>query len=752
MRLKTSVGFSAPLMAAAILAGCATEIVETTFATAPKITAVYAVDDHPTRARNTSPFFVPLAPVALFALGDTRVNAKAPASYDAFRIEFDQPVKPEEVANLNTLAGGAEGQTFCTETGNIQFIDVTDSNRAIPSSICYNPATPLGAGPHVTIHVGLSTLDSTKKAFTCQRFTGSDFGLKANNQYAIKLTIANLKGTNGKPVESPSGGGWASGVFSFQTAGLEILAVGYQDPESGFFTWQQKPAGKGFFRFLDPAASFLMIPTNDAIQVVTSLATLTDDFNNEDGVVIDASGNPVVSVKRKKDGAVIDSLALGWDYDFYYRVIAIWPPMRFSGAELASGNTGTWDPNTEYEVTIGAGLADYDETTTLGTALTFSFKTADAPLGPVNSGPTSNGTAISSTTIPFVTVQTSVDSTTVTADNVKLVDASGTSVVGAPALRAGTNGQVVRFVPSSGVRLKPETRYTFSIANLKAAATAGGGDLAGKPIASYTKNFTTAAFTIGVLSNSTLTPAGAATNIDRSITQSPSLAVNDKLQVIFNDAATGVDTSSVKLFEVAGSGTTTEVPSTITKVSGSTYTVKASDANYILKFGQRYQVKLLQTITDPNGVKLKSEGCTVTDCSDARSFVTNRLAPTITPNVTTGSFNVDWNFAYDFNSVKDQLPTAATDRTKAVRFYSQDATGKLTPLGATCTVPTADATRITCQASDALVPNSSYLISVVFTKDAPAKVTAKIGGFNTDTVSGIFAGSRTATFKSACPP
>lgn len=231
MRQKISAGFSAPLLLgslAAVLAGCPTGIVETNAATPPVVTAVYAVDVSGGGDNG------PLPSVALFLASDpgaksgVRISAKAPASYGGVQVEFDQSLKGESVAQVETL----NLQSSCTQSTSIQLVDSDAADAVIPSSVCYNPSTVIGSNPFVLVTAG-SSMDAAK-VFTCQKFS-TDNVLTASHNYAVKITSGSVIGSNGKAVAAlPTGGGWSGGSFKFATSDFEVLGTEYQDASTGY--------------------------------------------------------------------------------------------------------------------------------------------------------------------------------------------------------------------------------------------------------------------------------------------------------------------------------------------------------------------------------------------------------------------------------------------------------------------------------------------------------------------------------------
>src|SRR5947209_5122294 len=131
MRLKTTAGFSAPLLIssfAAILAGCPTGTAQVDKTTPPAVTAIYAVDQNGDGLPDVA-LFLATDP---FSKSGARVSPKSPASYTGFRIEVDQALDAKSVepkfGGQETLAsdnaGPLGGFSACVSSTNVQLIDV----------------------------------------------------------------------------------------------------------------------------------------------------------------------------------------------------------------------------------------------------------------------------------------------------------------------------------------------------------------------------------------------------------------------------------------------------------------------------------------------------------------------------------------------------------------------------------------------------------------------------------------------------
>jgi hypothetical protein len=177
-------------------------------------------------------------------------------------------------------------------------------------------------------------------------------------------------------------------------------------------------------------------------------------------------------------------------------------------------------------------------------------------------------------------------------------------------------------------------------------------------------------------------------------------------------------------------------------------------STYQPKFGQKYEVRAAASITDSvSGKKLRAEGCTATDCSDAKSFTTRAVNLTLAADP---SDDAPTGFRATFSDPM-QISTLTPLLPKAFKLFQRDANGALNPnpLAITCTITSAAGanTVVTCKPTAALgKAPSSYLASAVFlqtpTADGgPAIVDPSV---STDP-SAKFFGSRTRTIIGPCP-
>jgi hypothetical protein len=810
MRLSNVAGPFAPLLVtcAAVAIGCATGVSQQDASGPPQVVAVYSIDTNLFVGATTAGPKAPLPDVLLYHQTDARVSDKAPASYDGLRIEFNQPLDPASVANQNSLGGTGStvaNASFCNPltgdptTNPVQILDVSGANggaanNVIPTSVCYNPASDLGSNPSLIVQLGATALNSAAVAFTCQSFarpavggTNSNFASYVlNKPYALKLATT-IKGSNGQALTPPTGGNptgkWSGATFSYQSSGFEIMAAGYQDDNTGFFTWINKPF-KGFMKDLDPvsASAYRQPPTNTGFVVITTLRV-----NRAGGAASDAAGNQAITVTKKKNGKdfpVFAFLSSTGDR----REILVFP---------GEDGDANWEPGVEYVLKVDPAMTTTDKTLTIGgTGASYNFNTGTAPLALTLAVPSqgaisqplirdvgpANAALIGAAPVAYagLVFQAGIDPATVNTTNVVLKDSTGATV--SSAVVPGEDNSIgnpdakqsIYLTPTAN--LKPGTTYTITTTNLKVDADVP--DLAGQKFADSSTTFTTENFRIDKINAEGLlgtTPGGTPDILDvtRSTSQDPEAVVDGTLKVRFTDTPTAstVTASSLQLLEGSGASATPVANTTVT-ISGTTRgqgltgsaTITAP-ATYPLKFAQPYQIKAATSITGPGGVALKAEGCTTGDCSDLRTFTTRAFAPTLSiANIagTTPGVLITLAFNYDV----DSTTVAASN----ITLFRQGATR--TPVTVTCsgTKPgggtyglQADKRSFQCGNASPLVDssgqpdyNASYLASAIFTTAAKvANPTARRtggGSFPADTTTGQFTGSRTATVTTRCKP
>lgn len=742
MRLKNATGLYGPLLAAALAAasgGCATDVIPQPddFKAAPTIKAIYATDF--AQAYNNDFVYLgfePMSDVMIYSASEPARTGKAPASYGGFRIEFSQPLAAATIANNSDIASVNKTilSSFCspvTGGASITLVDVDDpAIGTVAASICYDPASALGSFPNVIVIPGAGgAYTAGANPFTCNSFKNESGAsdatagnpLKPNHKYALKFDIARvIGGPSGKPVTIPSDAGWASGAFSFTTDDFSLMAVGYQDQNTGYFVWLDKP-NKGFMKDLDPvgAANFV-IPADDTPLLFFFSSQVSDA---PDASVTRADGS-------KNDGGCSDfgdansrivgcAAGLFWESKGSYKVTLPVTTVGATGTKLAA----------EASYTIKAGVAS-------------------PRVRVVTPGDATVANSIFTKSVSLL-VQEPVDKAILAGVVVKK---AGTVVPGTAAIDDGTNNQWVRYTFTAGTVLDPNTTYTVEGKGMKVAAATPN---AGATIADFTSTFNTATFRSSNIFASLTSTSG----IDRSSSQSPTTLRSGTLNVRFTNAPTTgtVTNTSVVLGEIdKATGVFTAIDSskyTVTAGASPTqYIIKVTDAAYPLKWNQKYGIKLLQTITDAlSGQKLTAEGCTAADCGELRSFTTAPFAPSLAvTDKAKGTFTVTFNVAVDPSTVNDFVNTA-------YKLYPQAANGSLgAPIVMTCTPYTTNTT--ICTTSTVLVTNSKYVASATFLQtltagqSGPVKVAATVSGFPTDTGTGsTFFGNRSSLFTTPCP-
>jgi len=799
MRLSNGAGYRAPLLACclALLTACAGGTTQKDSSTPPTITAVFAIDTNLFAGATTAGPKAPQPDVLLYSQTDARVSDKAPASYDGLRIEFSETLDPSTIASSNTRAaasGTVANASFCAPlTGDptkdpVQVLDVSGANggppnNVIPSSVCYNPSSDLGGNPNVIVQLGGSTLSSSAVPFTCQFFsrpppggtnTSNFASYVPGKPYAVKVA-STITGSNGQALVLPSGGNpsgkWSGGTFTYTSSGFEILAAGFQDDNTGFFTFLNKPS-KGFLKDLDAvdSSTYRQPPTNTSFIVFTSLRV-----NRAGGAASDATGTPAITVKRKANGT-----------DF-----PVFPFLSNLGDRreifVIPGEDGdaNWEPGVEYVLTVAPGLASTDKALTLGgTGASYDFTAGNASLALTSSFPANNAlsqplikdagpalTNLGGAAYMELTFQAAVDPTTVNAANVVLKDAAGATVPAAVVPGEDTSiglpdaQQTIYITPSAN--LKPATVYTVTTKNLKVDANVPGK--AGQAFADSSTTFTTANFRIDrVNTEARADGIGDMLDVTRRTDNDAESVVDGSLFVRFIDTpnSTTVNSSNLQLLE--GTGTTAKPVAgvTVTPPAGANVgfgpgdpgavKIQADPATYAIKFGQTYSVRAATTVTGPGGAALKAEGCTTGDCSDVRTFTTRAFAPTVSADNTSGSsITVTVKFNYDVD------PTTVAPAN--VNLFKQGATSVAVALSCAGTGLglQSDKRTFICKTTAPASVNSNYLATAVFTSPAKVATTtarrvspppagSSAGPFTADQTTGQFTGTASATVLTPC--
>jgi len=811
MRLCHRAGHVVPLLTiTAVLGGCATSTTDqpANFNSNPQVVAIYAVDSS----------FGTLPDVLIYSTapgdqGKISKNADGtgapPPSYGSYRVEFDQPINGTSVANnadrgTGPNPGGAA--SFCSPltTNPIQLVDLQgDASRpagVVTSSVCYDATSPLGEHPHVLIVPGRDALDSAAVTpLTCNTFRPDPGGrgisgnvFKPNHKYGIKVNAGTIQNGAGKPLSAPTGAGWTGDTFQFTTTGLKILAAGFQDANTGFFIWLDKP-DPGFEKDLAPCAT-----TSTCPDVADNLnqPTFTKPADSSPFLVVlsepvaDASGVTLVRTDDKSDPD--SSITTAGNLIGDERVIEI--------------NTGdTLEPGQSYTVTIPADLtADPAKTTAdnppgtvapdvLGAAKTYTFTAQDGDAAKLSTAPANGAQAQNHTTVNVPVAHTDDGTATGTpvTENVPstltrpsvefsvpiegtaggaptgtftLVGPTGAVVPTTPVLRAGFNNQIVRLTPAAP--LTPETTYTIKWTGVKVGGTPKA--LAGKPVPDGSSQFTTATFRMLILDDPAFDTATSNTNIrntgadipgvtvvtvnqDRRTDFEPADLKNGNLHVVFNAQAANVNTSTLIVNELNGTANTPTAISGFTvaptagDASGTNYTITLP-ASYQLKFGQKYEVRAKPGITNPtSGKALKAEGAAGGD--DVKSFTTRKVTASVsaTPSTTAPTgFKVTFSDPIDPNSITPFLGT------EFKLFERVNGALNTTPVPISCVITSS--TVVTCTATAGLgAAPRQYLASAVFLQTP----TAGQGGPAISTVStdqsARFFGSVSANIFAACP-
>jgi len=770
MRLCHRAGYIVPLLTiTAVLAGCATSTTEppANFNSSPQVVAIYAVDSA----------FGSLPDVLIYstAPGDQgKISTNPPPSYGSYRVEFDQPINGATVANnadrgTGPTPGGAA--SFCSplSTNPIQLVDVDAANRVVTSSVCYDATSPLGEHPHVLVIPGRDALNTpTAPALTCNTFR-ADPGLgpggnvfTPNHKYGIKVNAATIQNGGGKPLAAPTTG-WTGDTFQFTTSGQKILAAGFQDANTGFFVWLDKPE-PGFEKDLAPCATTRTCP--DAAGNNT-LATFQKPADSSPFLVVltEPITDPTNDLANFADLSSVVTLVRADDGSDPEHGATTGLPAALGGLvadprviEVLTGDT--FEPGQTYTLTVpaGAGGIVADSGDPLPTTATYTFATQPGTPARLSTAPANGAQAQGHANVAVSVAHNDVRGNPAPADAVAVAAITRPSIefsspiagteggaptgtftltgpsgaVGAtPQLRAGFNQQVVRLTPT--VPLVPETIYTVSWTGVKAAAQPKA--FAGQAFPDGSSQFTTATFRMAILddpkfdtatSNTNIGRNGfafpgvtvVAVNLDRRVDVEPAHLKSGDLHVLFNNAAAGVSTSSLVISELAGTANTstpianfTVAPTTAGDTTNFTVTLPAS---YQPKFGQKYEVRAKTTITNPTtGKALKAEGA---GGDDVKSFTTRPVTATVSANpasTTATGFKVTFSDAMDPASITPFLGT------EFKLFERVNGALNTTPVPISCTITSP--TVVTCTATGGLgTAPRTYLASAVFLQTAAA--------------------------------
>ncbi|GAC1595463.1 MAG: hypothetical protein NVS4B10_03890 [Myxococcales bacterium] len=782
---------SRPLVAAgcAALVGACSPSAETTKYGTPQINNIYAID-----LENGLPNVLMYSNPAASG-SDPRVSTKPPPAYSAFQVEFDQPMSGPTLANREDRATKAlANSSFCsdlTSSGGpgAQGVTLLDGTTPIPASVCYDPTSDIGGNPHVTIIPGTGL--STGTPFTCQTFSRAKtngVGIFAENHAYALAFKPGIKGASGQALQLPTGTGWTSSQYAFTTAGMALMAAGFQDPVTTYYSFLEKPY-PGFIKDLNeagkagpsktpatcrqdsdcqltqqaapgtPTGQFgqicaagtcayrQQVSTFGGAQTPTPFLIFTTEVVDK-ATLAGASGVTVTRGTPAAPGAAFPGVTV--DTSFDKRVITVIP-------------AATWESGTTYTVTVPATVAGKGPagTSTLGTAKSFTFTagTTDlAALTPPTPDENSTGNLVDATVVA-VTYPVPLDpakavpATSATGPGVKLLKGSALVPIksgGTNIIDPGTNNQIITITPTGN--LDAGTVYTVSLTGLTSSPATGS-----KPVKDYTYNFTTRFFNAVDLVDATTT------SIDRSFKASPT-ALQDGITVVYGEPAANISASTVKVFE--GSATGTPLSVTVTPFA----TNNANDSATITssapaKFGQKYVVQSTTALVSVRGATLAAEGCQPgASCPDLKSFTTAPFGGTLkVTDTTAGTFTFTFNNPVDPTTLSATPPTSPNPQpgsTDAFQLFKQDtATGKRSPVPISCTSNAGTATAntvVTCTAVNPVFASSSATANVTYIANvgiaAPGVKSTNATAKGVPVVPATFTGGATASFATPCFP
>ncbi len=700
MQTKTAAGTFAPLLAlgiAAVVGACATQedAQPDQFNQSPVVMAVYARDsvgnalpDVQMWANPTDPHYPNFGGVT--GPENAQNVSPFPASYGSLVIEFNTPLDGDLLQIGDQYAnqlGSYCKMGFDPNTAPFKIVDPSRPNAPLFGSICYDPTSPLSRFPSLTFVIGSGTAtDASANPFTCQTFTPASFldnatgtalPLKPLTTYTVVFSNTAVTNPNHQSLSFPTGNGWSSGQYQFTTSGFEIMAAGYKDQGSGYYTFIDKPY-KGLLKDLAAVgASNYQQPADDTpFFVVTTYGFLAKQPDPNNGTV---AGDCVPTGKDGKTPAVTATRADGSHFDEFIindscagglvngdaRFIYVAPGYSLPGHDTpALGGGATWEPNQSYTITVDTSLADQSNLVTLGNTTTYQFTAADdsprmVSIAPANGGVAQlaygkNGPAgatyyfsiaspLSSSQPSFIVANYNAPiDTSATSDNFVVTDPSGAVVPGTVTFPASMNNQAIAFQPTQA--LLPATAYKIDIKGLKVAAAIPG--LGGQAFGEKHKTFTTSTMRTSSLQricidypnnnecggNFTHTSSDRAANQPLQILHAGDVA-GDNLVFSFSRPAVGVTSSTVAVQEINADGTNGDAidPALVTVTAASTvvYTL-AVDPKVPVKCNQKYEIIAQTGITDTETtpVNLTAEGCKVNGgCPDIRSFTTQPYEP-----------------------------------------------------------------------------------------------------------------------------
>lgn len=832
-QVRTTLSLTGLVAATLVVAGCAAEPIPPSFAANPTVTAVYAIDA--ANANSPYTFDIALADVLLWssAASDAGRTSPMPPSYGGLRIEFDQPMKGETFANEPDRSGAS----FCSpiSAGAIKLTDPNDGDRTLAASICYDSASPLGSNPNVKIVIGLGTglVSTPEDPFTCQEFFPEDYetdptnvlALKAEQTYTVKFDTTKITSTTGGALKLPTGSnsdgaGWTS-VFTFKTAGFAIMAAGFQDPNTGYFAFLKKPF-KGYLKDMDegklyPTLDPFTVPADDSPFFIITTYGIALGANDQP---VGATGDAVTATRS--DGSAFDArIFVDWNFGAYSydpRIIYVAPggSLQFLLPGSVNGS-GRWEPGQKYKITVKGNMQNGEGSKDLGgTDAVYEFSAAAGSPGIAHVTPTNGSIA----QVPYganlvltpgssnivIELTHPADSSTVTTDNVKLLDSAGAVVPASVTLtttrdnvadgygyqlgkKVAQNEQVIDLRPTNP--LPPNKSFKVSVSGLKTKASLPNGQ-GGLSFPAFTSTFQTATFRVDSIrrscqqfpNNRECSNIGSVVSFDRGVNVGLAAMRTNTLQIRLTRPASAITPDQYQVTEIKADGSRgTTLASTqyamnkaSTAPSGIRYTLNVTDPTYPVKCNQKYELKGLTTITDTDSPanNFSAESCKDSaGCPDIKTFITAALAPL--PIDTSGhliSFSEHTastpdTFTVTFNATLDKASANAAIQAGAFKLYGFDASGGRVALPVTCPDLADDEQyKIVCTANSTLDANKSYLASFVVPTTSGIKIAAstKVTGLSSssygakgstvfvgDQTTCVFSGSINQSITTSCP-
>jgi hypothetical protein len=710
--------------------------------------------------------------------------------YQTLRIDFDQPMDGSTLAANPSLASAVVGpQSFCSPLPNpaVQLRDA--AGAVIPSSVCYESGSSLGQRAHVYVTPGAGTLTTPPAAgspFTCNSFvSATDVReyFKSYAAYSIRLDPAAIKSSSGQPLQLPTGAaaanpaaGWAFGnlFFGFQTAGFDVMAVGYQNTATGYYYFNAKP-NAAFMPSRDPIPDAAGLPCKVGDDPAKPCRLGAD--NTPYLVFLTRPVSPGsltkanVALTRSSGASAEYSLSLGATLvqDASTGSTAPTPP---DVIVIAPGNT--WEPGETYALTLrraSTGLTSDDNLTLTGpsgTSYSYTFTVVDTPLAapavvPPNGTPNMPFTGTSATLTYLAPVAVDLMGNPIGTFTLKQ---GGTTV---PCVAPGPTARCTAVVGPSQIvtltaanTLLPETVYTVSASGVKVAAGARNAG-ASQP------DLVGSQFVTASLQLSEVIDAGSGNAINRSTLVDPASLYTGNMTAVFNDQMTNVTPATVVLSEAGGPALANETVAM--GADASRWTIRVPAASEPFKFNQRYQIHFDQTIAGASatgsGHSLKIFPCAPgADCSDNEFFTTLPYAPTIASATIDAAGNqVDFTVAFKYPATPASVSLA-----NAFYIFPKNPNGtvdlgrKIQP---NCALTSPTAIKCTPPAGTTFARNTTYLYGATFggpvpggggavpaaAAASPVSVTPATGPAFTvpvDPKNSTFTGSVTGTFTTGC--